>query len=648
MDQLKHKVSLRQFAPSASRWLLCQLGTLFNCAAPWLGFVVAFGCGDASEWELPDQIEDKIGQLVVWNTSLLTASGQTEPNSYIIGFNLAPNPKILSLNNHPAEFAATFASLDQLFTADPAIADYQYITSLDRKAPEKSGQALSLDPFSIQQRVQWGNDSWDPDITTMIRVDFRSETAATETLKRWAQEGRIHFAEPNYLNQLHQSGTASCDQETGLFEKASCSYTSLFASAWWIRNIYTEEAFSQLQARQQDDFNSDLSLTARPPVIAIMDSGVDYQHDSLRNKIWENEKIGASSCINDRFGCNTTRATKGNLGTGDVHPYLTPGPGAGCETDDAVKKGTCQHGTHVAGIAVGEPKQEGGGICPVCKIMVLRVVKESDGGIPDSAILNAFKYITLFKRNNAGLVKVVNASLGKFQRSKAVGLMVRLLRGSGQGILVVGAAGNEDTMTRSYPAAFSDAIAVSAVDDKGRKAAYSNYGVWVDIAAPGGSESVPINSTVPGGLYFPLQGTSMAAPVVSGVAGLLIAQNPNISFSALRNTLLSSANRSLYEADSEDAQFNRRNYYRKVTGDSVRRPMLGSGVLDAKAAVAGESNALEIPGLGKRVEPGCGSVGLGTTGGPPRRLPPQPSTPLILLLLPLAVLMPMPQRRRSR
>ncbi len=85
--------------------------------------------------------------------------------------------------------------------------------------------------------------------------------------------------------------------------------------------------------------------------------------------------------------------------------------------------------------------------------------------------------------------------------------------------MVVAAAGNGDTNKPKYPAAYPGVIAVAATNQEDRRTFFSNYGSWVDVAAPG----VGILSTVPGG-YRSFNGTSVAAPHVSALAGLLAAQ----------------------------------------------------------------------------------------------------------------------------
>jgi len=96
-----------------------------------------------------------------------------------------------------------------------------------------------------------------------------------------------------------------------------------------------------------------------------------------------------------------------------------------------------------------------------------------------------------------------------------------------KGIVVIAAAGNSNVNTRMYPAAYNNVISVAATDQNDKKAVFSNYGSWIDIAAPG----VDIWSTVTGGVdkYDYMSGTSMACPLVAGLCALMRSQNKRIS-----------------------------------------------------------------------------------------------------------------------
>lgn len=166
------------------------------------------------------------------------------------------------------------------------------------------------------------------------------------------------------------------------------------------------------------------------------------------------------------------------------------------------------HGTHVAGTIAAQTNNRRGvaGGCPQCALLVAKVFDQS--GAYDSDVAQGINW-SVNRR-----AKVVNLSLGGPGNSATLKRAVD--RAWNKGAVVVAAAGNENTSRPSYPAAYGKVMAVVATTKSDRRAGFSNYGNWVDVAAPG----VRIASTVPGG-YSNYSGTSMAAPHVSALAGLL-------------------------------------------------------------------------------------------------------------------------------
>jgi thermitase len=177
---------------------------------------------------------------------------------------------------------------------------------------------------------------------------------------------------------------------------------------------------------------------------------------------------------------------------------------------DAVADDVYGHGTHVTGIA-GALTNNGKGVaggCFECGLLIAKVMGPI-GFTTDSRIVQGIKWSV----NNGA--DVVNLSLGGSGDSSVLSMAIN--RAYGQGAVVVAAAGNEGTNVPQYPAAYSKVIAVSATTTDGRLASFSNRGDWVDLAAPG----TGILSTSKSGGYDRMSGTSMAAPLVSGLAGLL-------------------------------------------------------------------------------------------------------------------------------
>ena len=208
------------------------------------------------------------------------------------------------------------------------------------------------------------------------------------------------------------------------------------------------------------------------------------------------------------------------------------------------------HGTHVAGTVAAVVNGEGiGGVAFGSTIVPVRVLGE--GGTGSSAhLIDAIRWVTGQDANGTGrpLAGVVNLSLGGLPRIQA--LEDAIAFGVGRGMIFVGAAGNSATSTQSFPAASPNVLAVSAVDAGGRLASYSNFGSWIDLAAPGGDASRDGNNDGRADLiwstsavgqagqfvasYTGLQGTSMATPHVSGVMALLKAQEPTLNYSDVR------------------------------------------------------------------------------------------------------------------
>jgi subtilisin family serine protease len=506
-----------------------------------------------------------------------TPKAPSLPGSYIVTFRGVTTGRPRGFTSYLSEYQTHFAALSARYLGDPRVKDIQFLTSINLARPEDSEWRAEFAPPRALQLAWDGVASQDDLEGSIARVDFTDETDAAAVLREWDDQGAFWFAEPNYISKLSQ-------ESDNLFKDLSIQYSSL--NEWWHTRIHLSEAFLSIAQRDPATSPTDADILRDQPIVAVLDSGVDYAHPALASRIWENdpEDVNLSSCENDYHGCNTTVAKRGRLGNGDVHPYDSNGPGEPCLGND----GNCSHGTHVAGLIAGDPSAATesalgnvAGVCPVCRIMILRIVGKvgKDSGILDSSIIAAFKYVALFKRKGSPSVRIINASFGKFVRSRAVGLLVRLMRDKRQA-LVVAAAGNEDTMTMEYPAAFSDAIAVAAVDQDLRKETFSNFGRWVDISAPGAG----LYSAIPGGGIGAKSGTSMASPVVAGVAGLMLARYPEISFDELRKRLLEGADPTLYERDWADG-FNFYNYYPKLPDEDLRQPLIGLGVINADASI---------------------------------------------------------------
>ncbi len=266
-------------------------------------------------------------------------------------------------------------------------------------------------------------------------------------------------------------------------------------------------------------------------VVAVVDTGVDYNHEDLAENIWVNTREIANNGVDD----------DGNGYIDDIRGWdFVESAGYGCSSgedcgqEDNDPNDYNSHGTHVAGIiAAVEGNAKGiSGIAPKAKIMPLRAGYSAGvyAFLKTSDIIDAISYAI---NNDAD---VINMSFTGSELS-VLGDILELA--DKLGIVLVAAAGNSYSGTPNYPAALPQVISVGALTTDNYQAAFSNYGDSVDIAAPGSW----ILSTIPGNQYTYKQGTSMASPCVAGVAALIKAKNKlhNPTTAEVRKLLLGSA-----------------------------------------------------------------------------------------------------------
>ncbi len=189
------------------------------------------------------------------------------------------------------------------------------------------------------------------------------------------------------------------------------------------------------------------------------------------------------------------------------------------------------HGTHVASTAAGLT-DNGLGVAGVAQATILPVrVLNAQGSGTHSQIANGITYAT-----DEG-AEILSMSLGASSGSST--LLNAVNYAWNAGALVVAATGN-DNGAIGYPAKYSNAFAVGAYDQNRARASFSNYGNEIDISAPGVQIAAAYNRNDSDYVY--LDGTSMATPIVSGVAALALSVNPALSNQGLRDLLESTAN----------------------------------------------------------------------------------------------------------
>lgn len=290
--------------------------------------------------------------------------------------------------------------------------------------------------------------------------------------------------------------------------------------------------------------------------------------DPLFSEQWHYTDIGLPSAWDRVTGSSTVTVAVIDTGVVPLHPdllgNLVPGydfisnparaldgdgidPDPSDPGDQALVTESSFHGTHVAGTigAVGGNGIGGTGVLQTARVMPLRVLGKGGGTSYD--MIQAVRFAAGLS-NDSGTVPerradVMNLSLGGAAFSDAE--QQAFAEARAQGVIVIASAGNSASETPIYPAAYAGVVSVAATDRNRRPARYSNFGPTVDVAAPGGDISVDLDGDGradgvlsthavegEGGIhpiYARLQGTSMAAPHVAGVAALMRVEFPGLT-----------------------------------------------------------------------------------------------------------------------
>ena len=270
------------------------------------------------------------------------------------------------------------------------------------------------------------------------------------------------------------------------------------AEDWWLAQIGAPSAWEQVAG-------------GRSAVVAVVDAGIDADHPDLAGQLWVNPgEVAGNGLDDDNNGC-----------VDDLH-------GWNMVDDNADLRDNTGHGTSMAGVIAAASDNQGiTGVCPSCRIMVVKVT--GPGG--QAQYHHIAKGIAYAAQNGAD---VINVSLrGKVNS----GTLWKAVNEASRRAVVVSGAGNDGSTSPVYPSAYERVLAVAAVGRDDVKLESSGYGAWVDVAAPGSQ----IMTSRTGGRYWAKSGTSVSAAVVSGLAGLLRCQHPDWSPEEVRRQIILTA-----------------------------------------------------------------------------------------------------------
>ena len=378
-------------------------------------------------------------------------------------------------------------------------------------------------------------------------IEINGLTAGTYFVRIYQFQGSTNFT----LNLSATPATVSANNLSNLQGFDTRFGFGLVNAAAAVASAQGTPTFPDVPDLGGDDWGRDLikapevwakGLTGDGIVVAVIDSGVDYNHPDLLGNIWSN----AGETGVDAIGRNKASNGVDDDGNGFVDDFR----GWDFVNNDNDPMDDNSHGTHISGLVAA--KRDGVGItgtAPTAKIMPLKILNRTGvGKIRDE--INAINYAV------ANGARVINVSLGGQQLNNDELSVIRAAEA--RGAIVISAAGNDASPQVDYPARFANevGVAVGAVSRNGLFADFSNRAgaeVLNYFVAPGGNggraDSGDIYSTVPlsqpGIPYRYFAGTSMAVPHVAGVIALMFQANPNLTPAQIKSILAETANRAV-------------------------------------------------------------------------------------------------------
>ncbi len=329
-----------------------------------------------------------------------------------------------------------------------------------------------------------------------------------QAVEAYGSDPQVIWAQPNYINQL-----------------CVVPDDSLYGQQWALSTMRMPDAWDIEQG------SSDI-------VIGFVDSGIDYHHEDLAEKVWINgaEDLNGNGQVDesDMNGVDDD----GNGYIDDLRGWdFSDAPqfaGLGDYLDrDNDPNDELGHGTHVSGIAAAVADNGVGvaGLCWHARIMPLRAsFRLSVGAFLEDDDVSAG---IVYAADNGA--QVINMSWGDPRISPMVQDVVAYAYA--RGCVLVAAAGNVDQEGLFYPGGYDETIAAGASDVYDQRAGFSSFGKNLDVLAPGSN----IISTLPDDHYGTQGGTSMATAHVTGLAALVLSKDPDLTAEEIRSIITASA-----------------------------------------------------------------------------------------------------------
>ncbi len=394
-----------------------------------------------------------------------------------------------------------------------------------------------------------------PDLSRIYRVTFSDGVDVRRAARLFGGDPSVAYAEPILAHYLDETPN-----------------DPFFNLQWFLDSIMAEAAWDVHKGEDGAEV-----------VVGISDSGVAWRHEDLVENIYQNlgeDADGDGKVIEESGGSWVFDPDDINGVDDDGNGYVDDFVGWNFFNDDGGQDNDPDdpgsHGTHVAGLAAARTDNAIGVSSISWNVTILPTSASSiDSG---NAIVRSLSSVVYLAENGAD---IINMSWGSDSTSQLQQDVMEYAGGLGS--LLVAAAGNESTSSLHYPSALPGVVSVAAVGKTDRLASYSNFGISVDISAPGGAGINNIRSTTPPSNYGDKSGTSMASPVVAGVFALVKSLYPSWSNEELIQQVLGTAD----SIDDLNTNFvgllgeGRINAFRALTDQpATSEPVLRLDVLD--------------------------------------------------------------------
>jgi serine protease len=475
------------------------------------------------------------------STILVPAIASLKDNYFIKLTAIDPTQSLSGAHSH-GNYSLTIEAPVDSAVADYALGEVNIMLKPDRQYQAQGLSSrmdlgriktLTIDDaqaFLASQKINVSASLLNSSATNLINssVEERLHWQTLQTIEALTSHPDILYAEPNW--KRYPTALPAIDDP-------------FYTAQWHYNTINVEQAWEALTNRGSSNVT-----------VAVLDTGVLTAHPDLSdNLIAGYDFVDNDSDANDP-GDKSINGQRSSF-----------------------------HGTHVAGtIAASAANATGGvGIAPNVSILPVRVLGQ--GGGLGSDIMEGVCFAAQLSSSNNALCRnsnmaasaadIINLSLGGPGFSNIENELYNAV--IAKGIIVIAAAGNESTSASFYPAAYANTVSVAAINRNLEQASYSNFGPTIDVAAPGGDFSVDSGIVSTWGddrngsailTYGSLQGTSMAAPHVAGVAALMKSAQPSLT----HNQFLGHLNAGDLTQD---------------LGGSGRDDVFGMGLIDAQKAV---------------------------------------------------------------